>query len=148
MEVTSALGDPLVVMAIAALVAIKAWRINEMHIFWLFSLTIIASICDAILKQFLHRRRPDTDYAAGMHIKSYSFPSGHAFGSVVTYGALAYIINQHISAAWNNLAVASVFVLVGLIGVSRVYLGAHYPTDVIAGWLLGAAVLGLIIYYL
>jgi undecaprenyl-diphosphatase len=67
-------------------------------------------------------------------MKTHSFPSGHACGSAVAYGAIAAVTGSPVIAI-------VVTVLVLLIGISRIYLGAHYPSDVVAGWLIG--ILGL-----
>jgi undecaprenyl-diphosphatase len=148
MEAASVIGEPVTVIFLAALSSAYAWQQNNEPIAWLFIATIVASLADALLKQVLQRDRPDTKYVTGMRIKSYSFPSGHAFGSLVTYGLLAYLAIVYLTASLAILTVACLAALILLIGAARVYLGAHYPTDILGGWVLGSAVLVAIIKYI
>jgi undecaprenyl-diphosphatase len=83
-----------------------------------------------------------------MKIHSYSFPSGHAFGAMVFYGLWAYLAYKYLPHPWNITVAAILAVLIVLIGVSRVYLGAHFPSDVIGGWLLGGLFLVCIIKFI
>jgi undecaprenyl-diphosphatase len=101
----------------------------------------LAILINTALKELLHRPRPNTLYANLMRFKTYSFPSGHAFGSATAYGLLAYQALIGIPAPWNFFAALFVLALIASIGLSRVYLGAHYPSDVLGGWLLGFACL-------
>jgi undecaprenyl-diphosphatase len=70
---------------------------------------------------------------------SYSFPSGHALGSLCFYGILASVLSDRMRPGKQKFFVwlAAAF-LVAMIGLSRIYLGVHYPSDVIAGYLAGA----------
>jgi undecaprenyl-diphosphatase len=93
-----------------------------------------------LIKLMIHRDRPE--FLPLEKTFFYSFPSGHSMNSLVFYGLLAYFIyhytrNKRLGAAAYLIAAASVF----LIGFSRIYLGAHYPTDVIAGFIAGICVL-------
>ena len=92
---------------------------------------------DVALKQAFHRPRPVAFF--GISPNSYSFPSGHAFGSLCFYGVLAALLASRVRrrAAKFFLWTAAVL-LTGMIGFSRIYLGVHYPSDVIAGYLAGA----------
>lgn len=92
-----------------------------------------------LLKHVFHRGRPEfaTEFIAH---NSWSFPSGHAMDSIVGYGMLLFLLlHAGRAQSWRRLLLAGVIVLVFLIGVSRVYLGVHYLTDVVAGWLAGGA---------
>ena len=88
-------------------------------------------------KVFYHRPRP-TDAIVPVH--GFSFPSAHAFTGAVLYGLLAWLVWPHLRTGWARaLTVAGAVSMALAVGASRVYLGVHYPTDVLAGWALGAA---------
>jgi membrane-associated phospholipid phosphatase len=92
---------------------------------------------DEALKLAFRRPRPVAYF--GPTPNSYSFPSGHAFGSVCFYGVLAAILATRVrgtAAKWSVWTVA--ILLMAMIGFSRIYLGVHYPSDVIAGYCAGA----------
>src|SRR4029079_10089592 len=72
-------------------------------------------------------------------LPDYSFPSGHTMNSVAFYGALAVIIWSIAGRRWGIVAVGAATVLCPLIGISRIYLGYHYFTDVIGGALAGVS---------
>lgn len=72
-----------------------------------------------------------------------SFPSGHALGSTVAYGLLLLVVLPRLPARWRPVAVVAAVGLVVAVGVTRVALGVHYPTDVAGGWLLGILWLGV-----
>ncbi len=75
---------------------------------------------------------------------SYSFPSGHALGSSVLYGFLAYVFARHYPQRL-YLIYSIAIAIIGLIGLSRLYLGVHYPTDILAGYIIGALWLSICI---
>lgn len=102
-------------------------------------------LVSTILKNLTKRTRPLTDYVAGMRIRSFSFPSGHATGSTITFGLFAYYAIQHFAAPLSCLCLALCALAILSVGISRIYLGAHYPTDVIGGWLLGTTMLTIVI---
>ena len=89
------------------------------------------------LKALFARERPlDKLIEAG----GYSFPSGHAFASTVFYGMMLYLVWRLTERAWARALAAVAFpLLIAAVGLSRVYLNVHYLTDVLAGWLAGAA---------
>ena len=95
-----------------------------------------AEALSELLKMLFHRPRPDVFFGLSP-AETYSFPSGHAFITAVYFGILWGIPGR--GRRWRVAAAA----LTAVVGFSRVYLGYHYPTDVIAGWALGLAWLAL-----
>lgn len=122
-----------------------AWQQAKPHIVYGLGVGVAAMLANSLLKHFIHRTRPDTLYVSEMYFKTSSFPSGHAFGSTVVCGLLFYLSLKYLPEPWNLVAAASLGAFIFLVGVSRIYLGAHYPTDVIAGWILGGIVVTLIV---
>lgn len=100
-----------------------------------------------LLKQFFDRPRPDL-VPHGVLVTSASFPSGHAMMAAVVYLTLGVLVARTQPKLSLRLYIISLSVIIALgVGISRVYLGVHWPTDVLAGWTLGgiwALVFGLV----
>jgi membrane-associated phospholipid phosphatase len=92
-----------------------------------------------LLKSYFSRPRPALE--AAVYAGHYAFPSGHAMGSVVVYGTLAYLIVRGAPGrrALQALTILGAALVIILIGLSRIYLGVHYASDVLAGYLAGFA---------
>ena len=87
----------------------------------------------------LYYSRPRPDYVTPLHhVDSYSFPSGHTLLAAVIYLTLGALMTRFVATRRLKIYVLSIAVLLAfIVGVSRVYLGVHYPTDVLAGWTAG-----------
>jgi undecaprenyl-diphosphatase len=97
------------------------------------------TLLSSLLKSGFDRPRPDL-VPHGVDVSSLSFPSGHAMLSTVTYLTLAALLVQVQERRGVQIYVlAWAFALSLLIGASRIFLGVHWPTDVLAGWCVGAA---------
>jgi undecaprenyl-diphosphatase len=95
-------------------------------------------ILDVSLKLAFHRMRPVP--FVGVVPLTYSFPSGHALSSFCFYGVLAGLVCERVeSRTIRTLVWSAAAALVFAIGLSRIYLGVHYPTDVLAGYIAAAA---------
>ena len=97
-----------------------------------------SSLLGILLKNLFHRTRPEL--LPMVQTTSFSFPSLHALMAVCFYGMVAFLIARAVTSRRGRLAV-TIFavVLITAIGISRIYLEAHYPTDVIAGYTIGSA---------
>jgi undecaprenyl-diphosphatase len=134
MIVTSFLGgDGLIIAAVIGFVAFLYFRWRRAAL-WLGVTITGALVLDQTLKYAFHRVRPAPFFVALPH--TYSFPSGHALFSFCFYGVLAGLLMGRIRSRVVRLLIwLSAAILVAAIGLSRIYLGVHYPSDVIAGYL-------------
>ncbi len=142
-EPITTLGGGVLVAVDVAIVAVLLAR-RELAMAILVAVTLIAvNVGVDVIKDTVARARPAEPLVAA---HGGSFPSGHAFLSIVTYGLLALVVWRGEAPRAVRLAmIVGAAVLVLLIGCSRVALGVHYPTDVVAGWLGGLGVLALVV---
>jgi len=100
----------------------------------------LASAANELVKAFMARARPDLLEPIVIE-RGFSFPSGHALLSMVGYGVLGVLVmRSRLPLGVRRGVVAVLGLLILLIGASRVWLGVHYPTDVLAGWTAGAVI--------
>ena len=101
---------------------------------------LITVLLNQIMKYIIHRSRPD--YVRLIKQGGYSFPSGHAMISIAVYGFLIYFVNKKVKNKGLKYFIISLLVLLILgIGCSRIYVGVHYPSDVLAGYILSLIIL-------
>ncbi|MBR6528536.1 MAG: phosphatase PAP2 family protein [Firmicutes bacterium] len=136
-------GDTITIVALCAILVILPTRKK-----YGFPVTISALLGLAIYKPMKHvflRARPDVMY----HIVEqggYSFPSGHTTSSIIVYGILLYLIRKHCkNETLKNILSAVCLVFIFCIGPSRLYVGVHWFTDVLAGAFIAMGVLNVVI---
>jgi membrane-associated phospholipid phosphatase len=140
-------GSPLTMAVLGVCVAAVLWSVRArlLLICWVAAFAG-GGLIDELFKAIVKRNRPDYHPAYDLR-HSYSFPSGHAMGSTIGYGMLAYVLIMLWPPArrrrWPIIGVA--VLIVGLVGFSRVYLGVHYPSDVLGGYAAGLAWVALCI---
>jgi undecaprenyl-diphosphatase len=132
------LGDTVVGIAVAGTVLLwllwrRAWRTAG---YWLGAVAG-AMILNGAVKAVLHRARPGELLYSGWSV--FSFPSGHSTINAVLYGFLAFLIARELKAAWRASVVVAAVSFVLLIAISRLYLGAHWLSDVAGGLAFGTA---------
>ena len=133
------IGSPKVLFpAIPVIVALLWWRRLRGDAVMLLLATVGAGILNTGLKLHFRRLRPDLPWSF-VEERGYSFPSGHSVFAVVLYGMLVYVAIRHLRSTGAHAVVIVVAgVLILGIGFSRIYLGAHYPSDVAAGYFVGS----------
>jgi undecaprenyl-diphosphatase len=135
MRIVTALGYYWAVMPLlAAVVALfyrRGWRLS---IVLLLVSTAGSVVLTTVLKGVFRRARPEL-FDSGYQASFYSFPSGHATVAVGFYGMLTLILAYRLRGAARWAVAISGILVVLLIGFSRLYLGVHYPTDILAGYL-------------
>lgn len=134
-------GAPATMAALCAVGGVVLWHrgLRTMLVAWIAAFVGGLLLAQAV-KLSVHRSRPEYG-AAYLHGHSYSFPSGHAMGATIGYGVLAYVLATYWEPlrARRALVYAAAALLALAVGLSRVYLGVHYPSDVFGGWAAGSA---------
>jgi membrane-associated phospholipid phosphatase len=130
------LGNPTLVPIIFIVVlGIIWWRGNPQQAKIFLLACLGAFILNTELKLVFRKNRPQL-WQPIITEKSFSFPSGHALGSLVLYGLIAYLLGNKYPQAAKLIYAFTVF-LIAAIGLSRLYLGVHWPTDILAGYAIG-----------
>jgi undecaprenyl-diphosphatase len=131
----TALGYYWVVLPLLALAAYAFYRKGRrISVALLVVATVGSIVLSTALKSGFQRARPEL-FDSGYTAAFYSFPSGHATIAVGFYGTLTLLVAWRLKGFWRWAVAAAGVALVLLIGFSRLYLGVHYPTDVLAGFL-------------
>jgi undecaprenyl-diphosphatase len=135
MRAISLAGSPGFLIAVAALAIVRFRMTGRPRTAVLFLITVIgAEALDQILKLVFHRTRPVAFFGLNEPV-GYSFPSGHALVCCSFYGVLAaFAAARTRSRARRWMYWMAAALLIATIGISRIYLGVHYPSDVLAGY--------------
>lgn len=132
------------------LTALVLW-VRKQYAWALFFILInaLGGVFNGILKTLFKRQRPDV--LPLIEQGGYSFPSGHSMGSFIFYGALSFMLFYLLKGKWKKtIAAILAACMIFLVGLTRIYLGVHYPSDVLGGFLIGAAWLffGIMLFHL
>lgn len=136
----TALGGYAILTPLTCLVAIYLWIRGRARVAILLLVAVVGGVLlSTAMKTYFDRPRPDL-VPHGSYVLTKSFPSGHAMMAATTYLTLGAVMAE----AEKKRALRLFFLTIGVIsalivGISRVYLGVHWPTDVLAGWCAGAA---------
>ncbi|WP_405565326.1 phosphatase PAP2 family protein [Polaribacter sp. Asnod6-C07] len=133
-DVGDALGYFVVVSLCSLLFYLffKNWK----YVLQLLSILILALSSNLILKQLINRQRPTLEHL--VTVKTLSYPSGHAMTAMAFYGFLIYLIVTFKINKFLKFGLITVFtILILSIGISRIYLGVHFPSDIVGGFVAG-----------
>lgn len=138
------IGSTKVVAGLALIIAVWLWMTKKFRPEALLVAGILAGtgILNVLLKNVFHRPRPELHRLIAE--TGYSFPSGHSMGAMALYGVLIFLIWHHVQhRGLRFLLILACAAMVLLIGLSRIYLGVHYPSDVLAGYLVSGCLLSV-----
>jgi undecaprenyl-diphosphatase len=132
------LGSPFFLIPMTMLISLVFLHLRRIRGAILLTATMVGvSLLNWVLKLFFQRARPEAFFGLTTPT-SYSFPSGHSLASFCFYGALAALVTARLrSRVLRAVVWAAAVVIIFAVGFSRVYLGVHYPSDVIAGYATG-----------
>jgi undecaprenyl-diphosphatase len=134
-RIFTALGEPAVLITAGVLVLLWLWYAGRVRLgLALFLVAMLGRGFSELQKYWIARPRPTLDPHLVV-VQSSSFPSGHAASSMIFYTIMAHALT--VDTRWHRAAVACAVMLSLLIGISRVMLGVHWPSDVIGGWSFG-----------
>ena len=139
-------GETVLATLFVLLLAARGRRREALFV----ALAAVAGSLNVLTKLVVASPRPTPDLVRVVEAANgYGFPSGHAFGATLFYGALAVVMPSLVPRrAWSGILRVACVLMVALIGWSRIRLGAHWPSDVLGGWLWGGAMLALLAAWL
>ena len=144
MIMISFIGSWISIVGIIFVLTIFTWRkkIRSDICLKISVSTVVSAILNESLKFVFNRVRPDVIHLTEAH--GLGFPSGHSMNGMVFFGMIALILISELKTHWKYLYASLLGLLILNIGVSRIYLGVHYPSDVVGGFLFGAFILSAI----
>ncbi|NNM47406.1 phosphatase PAP2 family protein [Knoellia koreensis] len=138
LTVLQAVSQPWVLYAVATATCVWAWLARGLRTraLWAFVTMMVAWNVGLLLKLVVHRARPVIDDPLS-HAPGYSFPSGHAFNAAVVATVVVFLLWPLLSPTARRVSTMVAVVGVLAVGLDRVFLGVHFASDVVAGWVLG-----------
>ncbi|GGG58283.1 phosphatase PAP2 family protein [Paenibacillus radicis (ex Gao et al. 2016)] len=119
---------------------------HRWELLFLIGVIVGSALLNVVLKAIFHRARPTLHRLADA--TGYSFPSGHSMAAFALYGVLCFLLWKHArTALTRTLLIVGGIVMIAAIGISRIYLGVHYPSDVIGGYLASGTWLAVTIWF-
>ncbi|QED36905.1 phosphatase PAP2 family protein [Antarcticibacterium arcticum] len=110
----------------------KNWR----YVVEIFFVLIVSGLSNVALKNVINRARPSAEHLVS--VETLSYPSGHAMSAIAFYGFLIYLVYTFKLKSWIKIGLIFLFTfLILAIGISRIYLGVHFPSDVVGGYIAG-----------
>ncbi len=135
MKFFTEIGSTKIVVILCLLIIFFLYKVlhHRMELLLFIGVVIGSPILNKVLKEIFRRARPDLHRL--IEIGGYSFPSGHAMNAFTVYGIITFLLWRHIfiRSGRTLLLLGSSFFII-MIGVSRIYLGVHYPSDIIGGY--------------
>lgn len=142
------IGSTKMVIILSLLIMLFLYKVLHHRLeLILFTVVILgAAALNFLLKHLFHRMRPNLHRL--IDISGFSFPSGHAMSAFALYGIVAFLLWRHIPTKWGRslLIFISSFMIL-MIGISRIYLGVHYPSDIIGGYFASGFWLAISIWF-
>jgi undecaprenyl-diphosphatase len=148
MKIFTFIGSTISIIVLSILILFFLYIVlkHRTELILFIAVIIGANILFASLKLLFHRARPDLHRL--IEIGGYSFPSGHATNAFALYGILTFLLWRHISSQSGRIILIFISTLmIIMIGISRIYLGVHYPSDVIAGYFISGFWLTMAIWF-
>jgi membrane-associated phospholipid phosphatase len=136
-------SQPIIVYVVATVVVAWAWRSKNLRAraLWAFVTMMIGWSIGGLSKPLAQRARPVVDDTSFPHAHGYSFPSGHALNITLAAGVLVFLLWPVLSAGRRRIAVAIAIVVCAVVGLDRLFIGAHFPSDILAGHVLGLGIM-------
>jgi undecaprenyl-diphosphatase len=141
LQLLQRVSQPFLMYVVATAVALWAWLARGLRnrALWAFVTMMVAWNVGLLVKAVVQRARPVVDDPVS-HSPGYSFPSGHAFNIAVVGTVLVFLLWPVLSPVGRRVAVVVAVVVGIVVGLDRMFLGVHFPSDVVAGWILGVGI--------
>jgi membrane-associated phospholipid phosphatase len=139
--VLQAVSQPFLLYVLATGVAGWAWRVKGLRnrALWAFVTMMVAWSVGLLAKTLVGRARPVVEDPIS-HSPGYSFPSGHAFNVAVVTTVVVFLLWPLLSRVGHRVAIALAVAFALVVGLDRLFLGVHFPSDVLAGYVLGVGI--------
>ena len=122
----------LISTVLLSILVFKRWK----YVVQITTVLLLSSVSNMILKRFIDRARPGIEHLVS--VETLSYPSGHAMSAMAFYGFLIYLFYRFKINIFLKVAIIIVLILLILsIGISRIYLGVHFPSDIVGGFIAG-----------
>ncbi|MFB9057570.1 phosphatase PAP2 family protein [Mariniflexile ostreae] len=123
----------LLIVFLVSLLVFKSWK----YVVQIIVVLMLSAVSNLMLKRFIDRARPDLEHMVS--VETLSYPSGHAMSAMAFYGFLIYLFYKFsIPTLAKYSIITFLFLLILSIGISRIYLGVHFPSDIAGGFIAGA----------